>query len=284
MFSFLRRCFTSITTWIRNNRTRINTGIYSFLKKTSELVLTGIVFAVAASLLTTWIQEKQDAKENITSQLTNLSNVYIGCNKQWMDETFGSPQFSGQKDEYLLCAYISDYYVLQVVFDQAQAAQAYLITALNNSENVDIQIVDSTWRVSDVITLGETSYYDFPGQPTRVLGYISIGNARAFYGEAYNFMSTGNYYTYYIASFDYGKLPGTVENFLNCFDIVPHYDVDEEVSFKIVQGINIIPDRKNNYPNTYGVSMYDAVGDLLFSYDWFNSQQLRNKLNVDSEQ
>ena len=282
MIGFIRSFFASIAGWIRNNRTRIGTELKSFLQKTPELILTGIVFAVVASLLTTWIQEKYDAKENITLQLDNLSNVYIGCNKQWVDEAFGAPQFTGQKDDYLLCAYISDYYVLQIVFDQVQAAQAYLITSLDNPDRISVQITDDTLYENETFILGEISYYDFRESPVSVYGFTSNGNARALYAELYDYRSEGNYYEYYIGSFDYGKTPGDIEDFLAIFDM-PSDDIDDEVSIYHNEGVQIITDRKNNYPNTYGVSNTDVdVYDLLFTYDWFNSQQLRNKLNSNS--
>jgi len=60
-------------------------------------------------------------------------------------------------------------------------------------------------RKASGFTLGELSYYDFPGTPESVFGFVSNGNARAFYSESYYFMSGGNYYNYHVASFDYGK-------------------------------------------------------------------------------
>lgn len=253
--------------------------IKGFLEKVVEFIITGIVFAVIASLLTTAIIKKWDAEQKINDQLDNLSNVYIGCNKQWADEAFGAPQFTGQKDEYLLCAYISDYYVLQMVFDEAQAAQAYLITALDNSEGVDILITDTTLHNPESFVLGDISFYDFRGIPMAVFGFVSQGTARALYSEVYHFNSFGNYYNYYIASFDYGKTPGDIEDFLASFSI-PQNDIDDEVSAEHNCGVQIITDRRNNCPNTYGVAITELdLFDVLCSYDWFNSMQLRNKLN-----
>ena len=67
-------------------------------------ILSGIVFAIVAALLTAKIIEHDEHLRVINAQLNNLSNVYIGCSKQWADETFGYPQFVGQKDNYLLSA------------------------------------------------------------------------------------------------------------------------------------------------------------------------------------
>lgn len=254
--------------------------IKKIIEKGIELIVTGIILAVIASLLTTTIIEKRDTEREIKSKLHNLSNVYIGCNKEWADEVFGAPQFTGQKDGYLLCAYISEYYVLQLVFDEAHAAQAYLITALDNPNNINVQITDSTMYMAESFVLGDVSYYDFRGKPEAVFGFTSNGNARALYGELYYYASVGNYYNYYIASFDYGKTPGDIEDFLATFDM-PLGDIDDEVSADQNLGIQIITDRKKNCPNTYGVSVWGVdLNDILFTYDWFNSQQLRNRLNA----
>lgn len=256
--------------------------------KILEWVVTGVVFAIVASILSSVIMTHIEEKNKINEQLRDLSNIFIGCNKVWVDEHFGSPQFSGQKDEYTLCAYISDYYVIQMAFNKAESAQAYLITALNNKENVKITFDDLTLKhmvvdPTNVLTLGDFSYYDFADKPMSVFGFVSTGNARAFYSESYYFWSGGNYYDYYIATFDFGKIDGGIEDLLSQF--VMAEDIDDEVNSELNNnmGLQIIGDRKNNCPNTYGVSAIGAdISELLFTYDWFNSQQLRNRLNLDT--
>lgn len=268
---------------IKDRRPHISTPkLKKVFLKFAELALTGIIFAIVASLLTANIIDRKEQQRTINRQLDSLSSVYIGCSKQWVDETFGYPQFIGQKEDYLLCAYVSDYFILQVAFDPTQSAQAYLITSLNNSKKVTLQINDSTLRTANGFTLGDLSYYDFPGNPESVYGFVSNGNARAFYSESYYFMSWGNYYNYHIASFDYGKTGKNTQSFISSFIFTGRDPVDDEVIYSKNCGLQIINDRKNNYPNSYGVSTQDVdMTELLFSYDWFNSQQLRNKLNVD---
>ena len=253
--------------------------------KLLEWVVTGIVFAIAASILSSIIMMRMEEKNKITEQLNNLSEIYIGCNKEWVDEQFGSPQFTGQKEGYTLCAYISDFFVIQMAFNEAESAQAYLITALNSEKNIKWKIDDSTFTTALLgtnkgLTLGDFSYYDFPSKPTSVFGFVSNGNTRIFYSESYYFMSGGNYYNYHIATFDFGKIDGGIEDLLNQFVIAD--DIDDEVNsqFQNNTGIQIIGDRKGNCPNTYGVSVMGTdISELLFTYDWFNSQQLRNRLN-----
>lgn len=256
------------------------------IKKRKELwheilmaLITGVVFAVIATLLSTWIMNRAEKKRRIDEQLDNLSKVYIGCNKQWADEKFGVPQFSGTYEDYTLCAYVSDYYVLQMAFDEGMAARSYLITALHNSENVHITIRDMTLNNHINITLGETSYYDFPGSPQSVRGFVSNGNARAGYYEHYYLCGFGNYYNYYIASLDYGELNGSLQEFLREFGM-PSGDIDDEVLAEKNGGVQIITDRRKSCANSYGVSESNTtIMDMLLSYHWFNSQQIRNTVN-----
>lgn len=145
---------------------------------------------------------------------------------------------------------------------------------------IDIRLTDSTLHNSFI--LGELSYYDFPGIPEHIWGFVSNGNARAFYGESYYYMSGGNYYEYYIASFDYGKTGKNPQGFIDSLTFSNNGPIDDEMSEMSPSSYNtlVIKDRKNNYPNSYGVSTLDVdMSSLFFSYDWFNSQQLRNKLD-----
>lgn len=251
----------------------------NLLQRFADSIMTGIVFAVIASLLTTSIIGKMESQSKIDEQLNNISNIYIGCNKQWADEKFGAPHFSGKQNEYTLCAYVTDFFVVQIAFDDAQSAKAYLITALDNNKNIHIKINDKTINAENSYILGEFSYYDFPGRPEYVGGGVSNGNARAVYYEKYYFNGGGNYYNYYIGFLDYGKAKSALEENVSQFDMTSG-DIDDEVSADQNHGIQIITDRHNCYPNTYGVSTGNVdVTYLLFSYSWFNSQQLRNSLN-----
>ena len=124
------------------------------------------------------------------------------------------------------------------------------------------------------------SYYDLPGSPTYVVGWVTQGIARAIYAEVYNYASMGGYYTYCFASLDFGNLNGNVEFFLSQFTIPKQDIIDDEVDISKKKGVQIITDRKNAFPNTYGVSSSDEALDALLAYDWFNSTQLRNKYSV----
>ena len=254
-------------------------GIKRLFHKSLEVLFTGVILAVVASLLTTYIIERNDQHKSLNSYLSSISDIYIGCNKLWVDEHFGNPQFITQKEEYILCAYVSSFFVVQIAFDKALSAQAYFITSLDNEAGLNIKIDDKTLQSDFSAVLGDFSYYDFPSEPIYVFGFVSNGNARAFYSEAYYFMSGGNYYQYYLASFDFGRIGGSLQSFLYQFDI-PHNDIDDEVTLEMNRGVQIITDRRAVNPNSYGVSSTDINDvEILFGYDWFNSQQLRNKLN-----
>ena len=250
--------------------------IMSFLIKVVELFFTGVVFAVIASLLTTEIIDKKESEKIARAQFDGLSKIYIGCNKQWADDTFGTPQFVGNKGEYLLCAYISDSYVIQMAFDKANSAQAYLITTLHNDSNIKIEINDETLWLDEDYILGEFSYYDFPGKPINVFGFVTNGNGRVLYMESYYFMGGGNYYDYYIGFLDFGEL---INDKWPDIDIIDG-DIDDEVTADKSLRMFAITNRSDNYPNSYGVSALGMdIYEILFSYDWFNSQQIRNRLN-----
>lgn len=251
-----------------------------FFKKLFELLFTGVILAVVASLLTTSIMNKNEQKKEQQRQISDISNIFIGCSSDWMNEHFGSPQFTAHKENYTLCAYISDYFVIQIAFDQGNSAKAYLITELE-SYNDSIVINDSTKVFSDEISLCDTPYYDLPSRPISTFGFVSNGNVRALYAEEYYYMGGGNYYTYYYATLDFGKTGGDVLDFIKELDLLNDEDVDDEVPREIINGY-AIKNRTSFCPNTYGVADRELtnttdVYSLLFDYNWFNSIQIRNK-------
>ena len=72
---------------------------------------------------------------------------------------------------------------------------------------------------------------------------------------------------------------GNLQSFLSEFGM-PSGDIDDEVLAKQNGGVQIITDRRKSCPNSYGVSEGDtAIMNMLLSYHWFNSQQIRNTLN-----
>lgn len=246
------------------------------LSKLPEAIINGIIFAVIASLITTVILNYTTRQKELKTRLNNISNIYIGCNKSWVDQSFGEPQFLSKKDNLYLCAYISEYYVIQVAFDKDESAQAYLITALDNDDGTKISINDKTLYNNESLTLGEFTFYNFPSSPMKTYGFASNGSGRYLYGESYYLNSKGAYYDYHIATLDYGIMADetNVTDTKNNNQII----IDDEIKSDVRHGNLSVTNRKDCYPNSYGVStMNFDMDQTLFNYSWFNSQQLRNK-------
>lgn len=244
--------------------------------KLGEWIITGFILATISAIVTSSILNCMEKHRIINEEINNISNIYIGCNKDWVDDRFGYPQFSSQKGEYLLCAYSSEYYMLQFAFDKYESAQAYLITALENNKDMQIVINDTTLGSNNQLCLGDFSYYDFPFTPIEVYGYATNGAGRYLYSETYYYAGGGGYYNYHIATLDYGIY------FKNAIfeALSQNIDVDDEVNSNMNQGFLSLVNRNECAPNSYGVSVVGFdMKNTLFEYSWFNSQQLRNKVD-----
>ena len=92
-------------------------------------------------------------------------------------------------------------------------------------------------------------------------------------------MSIITYVDLEIITLDYGELNGSLQEFLREFGM-PSGDIDDEVLAEKNGGVQIITDRRKSCPNSYGVSESNTtIMDMLLSYHWFNSQQIRNTVN-----
>lgn len=249
----------------------------SLFHRLLEALFSGIVLAVVASLLTTSIVENKQQKNEQERLILDIPNIYIGCNMEWMNEHFGIPQFTGEKDDYTLCAYVSEYFVIQAAFDKSGSAKAFFVTQLESYSDI-FSVNDYTKMSSEGVSLCNTSYHDLPNAPMSTFGFVSNGNVRALYAEEYFSNGGGNYYSYYFASFDFGKTGGDVLAFIREFCFEDENSADDEVPREISKG-NVLENRRISCPNTYGVSDLNAseTCELLLNYDWFNSMQIRNK-------
>jgi hypothetical protein len=236
--------------------------------KLADLFFAGIICVIISSLITTGILENIEAKSQDNRRMALLSRISIGTNQSWVDENFGTPQFMANKDEYLLCVYTSDNFLLQVVYSD-HSVQGYLITAFEEGR---VEIEDLTSFFDDGIELGRFSFYDFPDAPISAMGFISNGASRALYAETYYLASQGNYLNYYIAYFDYGFAKGNSE--WGFFEVSA---ADDEMTADQLSpnASLILTNRKKSYPNTYGASVFGLdMEQLLFTYDWFDSVKL----------
>ena len=237
----------------------------------------GILLAV--SLLVSVIpMVGADTEEPRQESSELLDQISIGCNRVWMEQELGIPRFVGAKKGYRLCAYVTEDYVVQAAYDRADSLRAYLITALPGERTIVIQD-DTFYPVREPVRLGLDSYYDYPGAPVQVWGYVSQGNNRGFYGEEYYPAGAGNYDTYYLASVDYGVLKDGLEAFLGQIQLGLS-EVDDEVGSEQIQLDQTLANRKSVCPNSYGVSDGKAdIWELFGTYDWWNSQKLRNQVH-----
>lgn len=253
------------------NSTKKQLKISLVVNKLIDSVLTGVLFAIAASLLTSailgFIQNRYDENK----KLENISNIKIGCSKEWTDEKFGVPQFIGQVDDYSFCAYLLDDYLIQIAFDESHAAQGYTITTLSTENNLSINLKEmSLWWAETDLLLGDFSFYDFPQTPEEIEGWLTFGGSgRVVYYENYYFAAKGNYYEYAIGFVDYGARKS--EN----YRIGKEDYSDDEITQEALSGDTFYPiDRKTCFPNTFGVFRTEELEIMIYNYQWFDTSQL----------
>lgn len=234
-----------------------------------DFIITGVICAIVSTLISTAILNNIEMESQNKKRVSLLSYISIGTNREWVDQSFGTPQYSATQDEYDLCAYTSDDFLLQVVYDKSGSVQGYLVTAYEPNK---IKIDDLPKLFDNGVKIGSFSFYDFPHAPESVMGYFINGSGRVFYGETYYFASRGDYLAYHIAYVDYGFYKGTTS--LGMFqETTP----DEEITKDNISPNSgeIITNRKGFYPNTYGVSNIGRkMEELLFKYGWFDSMKL----------
>ncbi|MBQ6169643.1 MAG: hypothetical protein IJK30_06760 [Ruminococcus sp.] len=249
-----------------------------------------IITACLANCLITKSVKRINAEEKLNAQVKTLENVYIGCSKEWIDEKLGAPTFmyscEGKTEltnmtpkeidyDFLACVYVTDIAVLKTYFGKEDnSCQAFFITVTDEKQSLDLP---STYRrfVNDK-SIGKFSYYDIDGNPTAVGGAISNGNARTFYGETFNFYSAGNYYCFIFGNVDYGI---DVPFLLYMKGTEIEWDDKTSDHPPKVLGVQNIKDRKENYPNTFGLAspiIPDKLAwELLLENRGFDSFQLK---------
>ena len=122
--------------------------------------------------------------------------------------------------------------------------------------------------------MGESSFYDYPGKPDKVFGYVSQGVARCIYAEQYSAETENNW----LLALDFGRLSVTLPGFVQSIQLGVE-KVDDEVGMAIITSPQTLADRKQTCPNTYGVSDVnigmDEMYDLFFLYNNFDSLSMR---------
>ena len=95
---------------------QVKERLHLFLMKSIDLIITGIVCAIISSLITTFILAEIEVNSKNKEKINSLSDICIGSNRDWVDQYFGTPQFSAEKGDYLLCAYTTDHFLLQIAY------------------------------------------------------------------------------------------------------------------------------------------------------------------------
>ena len=242
-----------------------------------RLIFEGIIIAVIASVLATFIVEDISGRSKLNRMYKDVSQIYMGSGMEWMKEHFGVPNFVGSKDDYTLHAYISDYFIIQVAFDEEESVCGYLVTLIDKKSvgRLNITGLMSFEKGNPTkfdMVFGKISYYDIPSSPVEVRSFISQGVGRILYSECYYYGSSGNYNEYCFASLDFGKRDKQ-------FDFIEYLSFDDSEADEETEGMRtaacpLLANRKKVSPNTYGVAENDGVFDVLLNYGWFDSMQL----------
>lgn len=107
--------------------------------------------------------------------------------------------------------------------------------------------------------LGEFSFYEIYGSPLNVDTYVTNGSGHAFYSEEYYFGAPGYYYQYYFMLLDYGIFKK--EN-INDTDISFDAADDEEEKEIIANDTILVSNRKQSYPNTFGICRPEYIKEV----------------------
>ncbi|WP_295072680.1 ETEC_3214 domain-containing protein [Ruminococcus sp.] len=283
-------------TKIDHHKSKTRNNYKSKLKKFFACVLSLFCAPIITAYLADYLIEKSLLKlareEKINMQIDTLENIYIGCSKEWIDDKLGVPTFTYTCDgtitlidmtpqemqyDFLSCIYVTDLAVCKVYFEKEDlSCQAFYITSIN--EKYVINLPSTYKRYVNNKPIGDFSYYDIYGSPTIIGGGISNGNLRTFYGETFYYNSAGNYYNFIFGNLDYGiDCPFEISI---CGTEIEWDDKTIENPPKVL-GMQNIKNRKENIPNTFGLST-GAIPDqlawtLLYDSRGFDSFQLKKE-------
>ena len=190
----------------------------------------------------------------------------VGSSRSSIEEHLGKPTRTVTRDSYERCTLTTDVYVVQAAYDSAGTLRAYLVTELGNR---DSQIV-----TVGGFPMGDSSFYDYPGKPDKVFGYVSQGVARCLYAEQYRTDVENNW----LIALDFGRLSVPLPEFVQSIQLGVS-QVDDEIDMAIITSPQTLADRKQICPNTYGASDVsigmDEMYDLFFLYNNFDSLSMR---------
>ena len=207
-----------------------------------------------------------------------ISELKLGLTQNAVDAALGQPSHQKEIDQYLVSVYLREDYTVQIACDSSGTLQAYMITLMHDPETA-AALDPKSFPALEGFCLGADSFYDYPGSPAKVRGFVSQGPARSLYAEQYPAPSGENHW---LLTMDFGYLGMPVLEFIQMLPLgVEH--VDEEVDLSIVTLPQTLEDRRAVAPNTYGCSTKDIsmeeMDKLFFFYIAFDSLPLRD-LNI----
>ena len=248
--------------------------------KLKNAVITTVIATLISTFLVSCISEYLRELREQTVLIDSINGIYLGSNKDWVDNHLGPATFINEHDDFVECVYVSEIAAVRVFYDvKTNSCNAFFVTALNTQKSDKLGLPKLYSSITGWINLGEFSYYDVEGKPQQVYGYVTQGAARSFYMEDY-YYGAGNYYNYYFVSLDYG-VERKNTSFASMFELASTVSyIDDEVN--ISQNTNpyllVISDRSKVYPNTYGMSFQGVtsrIRDLISDYDGFDSRQIK---------
>ena len=263
---------------IKKRRNRPLKSLKSWITKAEikNSIFTAIIAAIIATLLMTGINVFYDSFKERYDFAKTIQDIYIGSNKEWIDSKLGPANFLSVQDDYMECVYVSDTTAVTVFYEVGTSSCCgYFVTILKKDKLFPVTIPDTYSWITDGKPIDEISYYDIESVPYNTYGYVSNGTGRAFYGEEYYYASSANYYSFVFASVDYGDLQMSYSSFSELLDLKwSDEPIDDEI---LVTHGQVLADRKNICPNTYGIIGPSDILDLFRLYRNFDSFQLRDK-------
>ena len=244
-------------------------------------IFTSIIAAITAALLISGINVLYDSFKEKHDVINAIQNILIGSNKEWIDSELGPFNFSSIQGNFVECVYILDTTAVTVFYDiGTNSCRGYFVTLLKKDILFPIKLPSAYSWITRGKPIGKISYYDIELIPHDTYGYVSNGTGQAFYGEEYYYASSGNYYTFLFASLDFGELQMPWWEFAELLELKwSEEPIDDEIGQTHGQ---VITDRKNIYPNTYGIVASNDILPLFIYNSGFDSFQLgdKNSINI----
>lgn len=245
-------------------------------------VIIGILATVLATYLLSVFSYWNEVKLQNEHLVYALENMYTSSSKDWIEDQFGSATFQYQDEKYLQRVYVTDLAIVNTFFEKdSDVCIAYFITLRDSDDAGKISVSPAYSHLFGGKKLGSFTYNELSSYtattvpPEEVSGFFTNGSGRIFYGEYYWLSNHSHRKAVFQGYLDYG-----------CFFITPTQDMDNkshltdpedlELYSTIDENTWVNLNRKNTYPNTYGIITQNAseIFELIQSYDNFDSTQL----------